>query len=671
MQKWIFVFLLILNSYLSSGQSGNKETLNECKEELFPFQDRSSRLWGYKNFMGATKIDAGFLKAYKFEGPYAIVETHKGKAIINCEGFQAIPTDYDEFAEVCFGRLWARKSDKWGFLDMQNKTLQLFEYSEIKPVRERSLYLWAKKKDKWGLHFKETNKFLTPFAFDAVSPISDSASLVRKGNYFALLAHQNGNIIQDSMLAPYRFAADYLVFEKKGRKGAFSDMGRVIINPIYDSLNYQKPLFLAKVKDKWGAIKTDGSPLLPVEFDSLGTFSEGHITTAKGGKIRFYNAKGLPSNNLSFENATKVYRGQSIVQTNTGFGILDLRTGKYSLQPEYKQISQSADGYIIAASAKPHQWQLLSYLGKSLCNKILDSICIADSAAQMRMSYGGQWFYVKMAPVPTKTIIIPEKRYRGLSAFNRGFAIIEDSAGKGVINKAGTVLVPPLYEAIEFIDLAGTPYFKNRFKGSWGLLNARGETLIAPKFQELIVTPMRVIKAKHQGFWGLYSMEGKPLGDAKIPYMEKEPLLGMHLPVPVGNEQKQFGLLDYRGQLIIPFKYDSLIFCGLNVFKGKQVNSYLLHDLRGNRLGNLSFKEVGLFQDGIAPAFDGQNWGFVNNQGNWLYPPKFEAVTEYRGRSAIVKVNGKWGAVDRSGNFIQQPIFSGFKILPSGAKQLY
>lgn len=671
MQKWILLSLTMFWAFVSLAQTGNKESLNECKEELFPFQDRSSRLWGYKNFMGQTKLDAVFNKAYRFDGPYAIVETNKGKAIITCEGFQAIPTDYDEFAEVCFGRLWARKADKWGFLDMQNKVLQNFEFAEIKPVKERSLYLWARKKDKWALHYKETNQFLTTFDFDAVSPISDSASLCRKGTLFSLVVHQTGKIIADSMVAPYRVSPDYFVFEKKNKKGAFYDMGKLTIKPHLDSLRFEKPLFYGLLKNQWGALKTNGETLLPFDFDSLGKFSEGHIPTVKSGKTQFFNAKGLPSWPIKFEKASSVYRGQSIVKTESGVGLWDIRTGKFSLKPEYQMLIQSSDGYSIAASAQNGKWQLFNYLGKSLCSQTLDTVCLTDSLTSVRMALKGKWFLTSLSPLPTKAIEIPTKFYKAISSVKWGYLAIKDSARWGIINKKGVPILSCDFDSVQFSNVGGSIYFISWYKGACGLVNSKGETLIAPKFEYLTLTPMRVIKAKYQGFWGLYSMEGRPLGDTKIQKMVIEPINGLHLPAMVGNNQNKWGLLDYRGQLILDYSFDSLKFCGLNVFKGYTNKAWQLFDLRGKRLGTETFLSVKEFEDGFAPAFNGSTWGFVNNQGQWLYPPKFEEVTSYKGRSALAKFKGKWGAVDRNGNWIQQPNFNGYKLLPSGVRQLF
>lgn len=64
-----------------------------------------------------------------------------------------------------------------------------------------------------------------------------------------------------------------------------------------------------------------------------------------------------------------------------------------------------------------------------------------------------------------------------------------------------------------------------------------------------------------------------------------------------------------------------------------------------------------LFNDGLLSAMTEENgqWGYINESGDYVIDPQFDAVTEFSGGYATVSVGGKWGIIDTKGTYIVSP----------------
>lgn len=82
-------------------------------------------------------------------------------------------------------------------------------------------------------------------------------------------------------------------------------------------------------------------------------------------------------------------------------------------------------------------------------------------------------------------------------------------------------------------------------------------------------------------------------------------------------------------------------------------------DLTGNVAITPSFKDVGFFKDGLAPAqrHSDELWGFIDKTGQWIFEPKYENVLSFTEGRAAVSLNGKIGFIDKSGNLVIPPQF--------------
>ena len=67
----------------------------------------------------------------------------------------------------------------------------------------------------------------------------------------------------------------------------------------------------------------------------------------------------------------------------------------------------------------------------------------------------------------------------------------------------------------------------------------------------------------------------------------------------------------------------------------------------------------GDFSEGFAAVKVGNKWGFMNRNGEYSIPPKFDEVGFFSEGLAAVKVGIKWGFVDGKGKWVIPPDFDG------------
>lgn len=61
------------------------------------------------------------------------------------------------------------------------------------------------------------------------------------------------------------------------------------------------------------------------------------------------------------------------------------------------------------------------------------------------------------------------------------------------------------------------------------------------------------------------------------------------------------------------------------------------------------FDDVGLFEDGLAPAKMNGKWGYIDREGKSVIPYKYEAAAPFNTGLARVMLYGKYGFIDKSG----------------------
>jgi hypothetical protein len=176
-------------------------------------------------------------------------------------------------------------------------------------------------------------------------------------------------------------------------------------------------------------------------------------------------------------------------------------------------------------------------------------------------------------------------------------------------------------------------------------------------------TPTQMIQAKptypyyefiDSRVWGYLDQDGKPIVMPKFQSAEWFDKNGLAIVSVSSNDvQSQFGLIDPKGQFVVEPNYSSI--------KAYQVDNYIAHknyqtsaifDSQGRLIKTLE-GFIGDFSEGKASIWNGQTYGYVNLEGNYIIEPKFKSAAPFRNGKALVStIEGKYALINDKGQFL-------------------
>lgn len=245
-------------------------------------------------------------------------------------------------------------------------------------------------------------------------------------------------------------------------------------------------------------------------------------------------------------------------------------------------------------------------------------------------------------------------------------------------------------------------YYTVYEEGKWGVIDTRGNTIIEPSYDEMIIIPdstkpvfvcmqevnyedgsyeskainekkeqlyknydkveviynqdsdnrlwyeSNVLKVQKDGKYGLINLEGKEL--LTCTQDKIEPILGTK-SVFVTEVNNQKGLVDSMGKVIIENKYQEI-----TSLTNQYENGFIVKNEQG-KYGVINYDSTVAIQekyDAIQNVYgnqmyvvkEGNIWKVVNTKGETFIENRFEEVKEINGEDIVIKVDGKYGLIN-------------------------
>lgn len=206
--------------------------------------------------------------------------------------------------------------------------------------------------------------------------------------------------------------------------------------------------------------------------------------------------------------------------------------------------------------------------------------------------------------------------------------------------------------------------------GKWGYANTEGELVIPAEYEKCYPfssNGLAVIYDTKERQYHFIDQNNKRLATTPEKFKIKD---GMGFNVSSFNNHLflvevngKWGYMNEEGKLVIEAVYDNgMDFNGgyASVTKGKQ---FLVINIRGEETvveGAIDVKE---FSEGLAPARKSdKKFGFVDTEGKWAVPAKFETVGYFSDGLAWAKTaDGKLGYINKTGEWVIKPEFEAGK----------
>jgi hypothetical protein len=89
-------------------------------------------------------------------------------------------------------------------------------------------------------------------------------------------------------------------------------------------------------------------------------------------------------------------------------------------------------------------------------------------------------------------------------------------------------------------------------------------------------------------------------------------------------------------------------------------------DLEGNWVIPEKFNKVDIFRDGVARVELNQKWGYINEKGQWLIGPQFDKAKNFVNGLAQVKSGDKYGLINKKGEWVIKAEFDNIEVFQNG-----
>gem|GEM_PF-1389471 len=197
----------------------------------------------------------------------------------------------------------------------------------------------------------------------------------------------------------------------------------------------------------------------------------------------------------------------------------------------------------------------------------------------------------------------------------------------GYINRSGELVIPYRFEEVGSFD-EGLAWAVDGQKA--GFINPKGKYVIRRKFE--------IVSGFHDGL-AIANGEGKWCSTDKG-YSD--------------FECENWGYIDRRGKFVIPPVFrDATDFC--NGFAWVEDDEgWLIIDTTGRAIfrAKKTPKTFSLFHEGLAAIADEDKLGYINRQGRFAIPARFDEGAQFSEGLAAVRVGETWGYVDHQGEFM-------------------
>ena len=511
---------------------------NSCPEDLFPFYDKEKKAWGYADMMGMMVVEPIFTKVSPYSSNKAIVQKGNLCGVLDCNGNLIVPVQYKKILNFRYNKAWALKDSLWALIDDKGRNVLAPQFSDMYSIHGTEL-TWVKKGGVWGLFDEDNTKYIITPQYTVAQVLSPNCSLIQKNGKLGVVNHVNGGFLLEPTIEHVKkISPRDIIFDQDGKWGIFNNVGKVTLNPLYDSIDvFRTNILIVKNGTSYGLTDLSGGILLPVEYQAIAPYSNGFFRIKKDNLYGFCSIKGKVYIKPKYPQATDFSKGVAIVQKNNLYGIVDLQDS-FVVQPTYaKIVASSFNEYYVGNSTNLEFEKSVSqpYLIIPITSSVFHiqtfkQVSISDSISAIRIKNKDKWYYYN----GKKETLKFETGFDAAEPFVNGIASVKQGNNVGIINSEGTYILQPLYSTIETQKLGIKSFYIATENDKKGLFDASGKRILANEYQEIFLASPNHLKVKKNNVWSLLRTDGTVVSTQTYTFMDTNNAM----PIPVMRSKK-------------------------------------------------------------------------------------------------------------------------------------
>ena len=404
----------------------------------------------------------------------------------------------------------------------------------------------------------------------------------------------------------------FIIKDGADKVGLFSvPAQKFIVEPQYFEIeSFSEGLATVKKRNTdfdflWGAVDVNGSVIIPVEYDYLGTLKEGLINFQKENKMGFLDKNNKIIIPAMYYNFSAFSDGLAAVKVseNGKFGYID-KTNTLVISAEYEDAKPFYGGFTSVAIKKGYT---------------------TGSAGKGTVTMPGKWVVINKTGKK-----IQERSFDNVSPLHAGgLFIIESNGKKGTMNTQGMPILPMEYSEVS-IDKAGYTVFKTVDTKKYGMMNNVGVTIVAANYDYVSPTTANRFYVLQNGKYTVGdvnnnvfiqpdSANGVILGKKRIVYHYTNKVKIFDLN---GNPQKTFTDLNLKS-------YGHSLSETEDSVKLSFDNTVQLINLATNTKKSMSFGEAGDFNEEGIFISKQKLYDFYDHTGKKLNAKSYYSVVNF------------------------------------------
>ncbi len=578
-----------------------KPVVDEHLQKWEEFAAANSGLYAMIDAEGNLLGDSAYDFIRDPQNGFAIFKKDGKYGFLRLDGSVAVAPIYENLADFNGGLAAVRVDGRWGFINEKGETVIAPQYEDSSAPFFREGLAGVVKKGKYGFIDMEGNMVIEP-VYEYASSFQDNLASVRVDGKVGFIDKTGKMVIapEYDYVAPSLeggfWRAGYAIVTKANKVGLIDREGKVVLPLIYDKVSFmpyaasERRTMGDKVYYDFsitpggsGIISEDGAVIEPV-YSKIGDFSEGLAGAIKDGKCGYLDTNGNIALPFEYDSGSKFSGNFARVSKDKRTFIID-KTGREICDKVEKfrfQYDEPWDGYMIAI--KDDKYGLLDESGNFILPCEFDNLEKWGITQLVKVSKDGKDGVYDLSG---KEIIKPEFYYIDTPR-TEGLPVgisVEQWKKEGVVTTDGRFIVKPdEFKSCRVDENGGVIVVENK-DGKAGLLGLDGSEITPCVFDRInAFEDNGTVRAMNGG---------------------------------------KYGLLNNKGQWVIPAEYDSI--------------------------ENMSEGLIGAKKDG--------KWGFINDKNEWVIAPAYDQIyRDFKNGYAIVLNNDKSILINRDGKELTKPV---------------
>lgn len=468
--------------------------------------------WGYIDTLGRVAIKPAYTAAQDFVNEAAIVNCNGKWGMLNREGRELIPCQYDaiSFLENTGNRMVKvhLQQPKYGLIDTLGQLTVSAVYEEIGSFSDGRLAV--KRNGLWGFVNRDGLEVI-PCRFREVQDFSEGMAAVKVGNLWGFIDLDGDTAIPIAYAAAGNFRESKAWVKDDTGVYYINRQREVVIGPLFQrAFDFYRGVARVVVGQQYGLIDSTGVFLVKPRFTGIEAFDTNGVAVAQlsANPISYglLHLSGQLLTTTEFKSISPFREGLAAVRTKAGYGYINT-TGKIVIAPQYAKAGDFYEnravvqlnnkcGYIDQTGAvivpcaysgcqdfsggRAVVYQgiknagIVNRDGQLIVEPSLDRLIEFQEGRGLMRDDQYRFYYI------TEETSLYDGYYERATAFRHGVAVVRIGGKWGIINQKGIEIIPPKYDHIDHFEGG---YAKVKIEGYNGLSNLDGQLIVQPHYE--------------------------------------------------------------------------------------------------------------------------------------------------------------------------------------------